>query len=78
MSSISRNPDALANEDYDLVVIGGGIYGACTLLEASRRGLKTLMIERADFGGATSWNSLRIVHGGLRYLQNLDLSLIHI
>jgi glycerol-3-phosphate dehydrogenase len=42
-------------------------------LEAARRGLSTLLVERGDFGGATSWNSLRIVHGGLRYLQSLDL-----
>jgi len=70
---ISRDPEAMASERFDLVVIGGGIVGVCTLLEASRRGLKTLLIEAEDFGGATSWNSLRIIHGGLRYLQNLDI-----
>ena len=71
---INRNPEAFANDTYDLVVVGGGIYGACLSLEAARRGLKPLLLERDDFGGATSWNSLRILHGGLRYLQNLDLS----
>ena len=70
---ITRNPESMAGERFDLVVIGGGIVGVCTLLEASRRGLKTLLIEAEDYGGATSWNSLRIIHGGLRYLQNLDL-----
>jgi glycerol-3-phosphate dehydrogenase len=46
-------------------------------LEATRRGLHALLLERDDFGGATSWNSLRIAHGGLRYLQTLDLRRYH-
>lgn len=58
----------------DLLIIGGGFQGAMLTLEAARRGLSTMLLERADFGGATSANSLRIVHGGLRYLQSLDLS----
>ena len=70
---ITRDLGKAANTDHDLVVIGGGIYGACLALEASRRGLRPLLIERGDFGQATSWNSLRIIHGGLRYLQQLDL-----
>lgn len=57
----------------DLLVIGGGFYGAMLTLEAARRGLSTVLLEKGDFGGATSANSLRIVHGGLRYLQSLDL-----
>lgn len=57
----------------DLLVIGGGFYGAMLTLEAARRGLSTVLLERGDFGGATSANSLRIIHGGLRYLQALDL-----
>ena len=73
MSRITRNPDIVCDDRFDIVVVGGGIYGVCVLLEASRRGLRTLLIERHDFGGATSWNSLRIIHGGLRYLQSLDL-----
>ena len=64
----------LARVDYDVIVVGGGIYGAMLHLEAARLGLRSVLIERADFGGATSENSLRIVHGGLRYLQNLDLA----
>ncbi len=70
---IERRPAAAAAEEYDLVVIGGGIHGACLSLEAARRGWRTLLLERDDFGGATSWNSLRILHGGLRYLQRADL-----
>lgn len=70
---IARNPSAAAQETFDAVIIGGGFYGATLFLEASRRGLRTLLLERADFGAATSFNSLRIIHGGLRYLQSLDL-----
>jgi glycerol-3-phosphate dehydrogenase len=70
---IERAPDRAAAEDHDLIVLGGGIYGIALCLEAARRGLKTLLVERADFGGATSWSNLRILHGGLRYLQSLDL-----
>ncbi len=71
---IERRPSAAAEGDLDLIVVGGGIHGACLTLEAARRGLSTLLLERDDFGGATSWNSLRIIHGGLRYLQRLDLA----
>ena len=58
---------------WDLVVIGGGIYGVCVALEAARRGLRPVLVERGDFGGGTSWSSHRIIHGGLRYLQSLNL-----
>jgi glycerol-3-phosphate dehydrogenase len=70
---IERNPSRASSEQFDLVVVGGGFYGAMLALEAARRSLRPLLIERSDFGHATSWNSLRIVHGGLRYLQTLDL-----
>ncbi len=65
-------PD-LPRNHYDLLVIGGGIYGLCLALESAQRGLRTAVIERDRFGGATSANTLRIIHGGLRYLQTLDL-----
>jgi glycerol-3-phosphate dehydrogenase len=70
---ISRDVDRAATSSHGLIVVGGGIYGVCVALEAARRGLHPLLVERDDFGGATSWSSLRIVHGGLRYLQKLDL-----
>jgi len=57
----------------DLLVIGGGVYGLCAAWEAARRGLSVLLLERGDFGEATSSNSLHTMHGGLRYLQHLDL-----
>ena len=60
-------------EVFDLIIVGGGVYGIMLALESARRGLKALLLERGDFGGATSRNSLRIVHGGLRYLQTFDL-----
>jgi glycerol-3-phosphate dehydrogenase len=73
MTLISRNPCAAARQAYDLIIVGGGIYGAMLSWAAVSRGLKPLLLERDDFGGATSLNSLRIIHGGFRYLQQLDL-----
>lgn len=70
---IERNPEDVASRHHKLVVVGGGIYGICLALEAAQRGIKVLMLERGDFGGEVSWNSLRILHGGLRYLQKMDL-----
>jgi glycerol-3-phosphate dehydrogenase len=72
MTQISRNPSTAADQTYDLIIVGGGIYGVMLSLESARRGLRSLLIERQDFGGATSYNSLRIVHGGFRYLQKAD------
>ncbi|MCC7146393.1 MAG: FAD-dependent oxidoreductase [Phycisphaeraceae bacterium] len=69
---IRRDPVEAAEWTFDLTIIGGGIYGVCALLEAGQAGLRALLVEKDDFGGATSWNSLRIVHGGLRYLQKMD------
>ena len=73
MRAILRNPEVAAKETYELIIIGGGIYGVMLSWEASFRGLRTLLIEQADFGGATSFNSLKTIHGGFRYLQSLDL-----
>lgn len=70
---IRRDAHDAGEKTYDLVVIGGGIYGAVLTLSAAQRGLRTLLLEREDFGAATSHNSLRIIHGGLRYLQTADL-----
>lgn len=71
---IRRDPGTARDERYDLVIVGAGIYGAAAALAAARAGHRTLLLERDDFGGATSWNSFRILHGGLRYLQSLDLA----
>ena len=72
--TIQRLPADAAGGSYDLIVIGGGVYGIALTLESARRGLRVLLLEKDDFGAHTSWNSLRIVHGGLRYLQHMDLS----
>lgn len=72
---ITRNPQKAAGAAYDLIIIGGGIYGVMLAYVASRRGLKALLLEQGDFGGATSFNSLKTIHGGLRYLQDLNLPL---
>ncbi len=69
---MNRNLTELTTHIYDLLIIGGGIYGACVAWEASLRGLSVALVEKADFGAATSANSLKIIHGGLRYLQNAD------
>lgn len=70
---IARDIDALERGSFDLVVIGGGIHGVALVLEAARRGVRAALVERDDFGAGSSSNSLRILHGGLRYLQSLDL-----
>lgn len=71
-----RDLDALTAETFDVVVVGGGVYGAAVAREAALRGLSVALLERADFGHATSANSLRVVHGGLRYLQDIRLGLL--
>ena len=62
--------------DYDLVVIGGGIQGAGVARDAALRGLKVLLCEKNDFGSATSSNSSKLVHGGLRYLESYEFKLV--
>lgn len=69
---MQRNLDALIESAYDVLVVGGGIYGACVAWDAAARGLSVALVEKSDFGGATSANSLKIIHGGLRYLQHAD------
>ncbi len=67
---------AIANRDYDLIVIGGGINGAGVARDAALRGLKTLLLEKGDFGGGTSSWSTRLIHGGLRYLEYFEFALV--
>lgn len=70
---MQRNVGELAQNTYDLLIIGGGIYGACVAWEATLRGLSVALVEKADFASATSANSLKTIHGGFRYLQHADL-----
>ncbi len=70
---LNRNLSNLQNYTYDLVIIGVVIYGVCIAWDASLRGLSTALIEMEDFGHATSANSMKTIHGGLRYLQQFDV-----
>ena len=67
---------ALRSERFDVVVVGGGITGAGVALDAATRGYSVALVERADYASGTSSRSSKLVHGGLRYLQNFDLGLV--
>ena len=67
----------LAEERFDVLVIGGGITGAGVALDAASRGLRVALVERDDFASGTSSKSSKLVHGGLRYLQNGDIRLVY-
>ena len=73
MAGLTRDLNRLANTHYDVLVVGAGIYGACIARDAALRGLRVALIERRDFGGSTSHNSLKLIHGGFRYLQQADI-----
>jgi len=73
---MKRKPEVLSDNRFDILVIGGGILGAAIVYEATERGFKSALIEKGDFGQATSANSLKTIHGGLRYLQQADLKRI--
>src|SRR5260221_11252126 len=68
-----RDLDQLAADTFDLLVVGGGIYGLTIAYDAAQRGLSVALVERDDFGSGASFNHLRTIHGGGRYLQTLDL-----
>jgi glycerol-3-phosphate dehydrogenase len=68
--------EALGGESFDVVVIGGGITGAGVALDAASRGYSVALVERDDYACGTSSRSSKMVHGGLRYLQNFDLGLV--
>jgi glycerol-3-phosphate dehydrogenase len=68
-----RDVVTLANQPFDVVVVGAGLHGACTAYDASVRGLQVALIERGDFVSGTSANSFKIIHGGIRYLQHADV-----
>src|SRR5215207_6320 len=75
---LSRNEalEAVTGERFDVVVIGGGITGAGVALDAASRGYSVALVERDDYAVGTSSRSSKMVHGGLRYLQNFDLGLV--
>jgi glycerol-3-phosphate dehydrogenase len=67
---------ALADEPFDVLVIGGGITGAGVALDAASRGYSVALVEKGDYARGTSSRSSKLIHGGLRYLQNFDLGLV--
>ncbi|HEY6212925.1 MAG TPA: FAD-dependent oxidoreductase [Vicinamibacterales bacterium] len=68
-----RDLDRLTAGAFDVLVVGGGVYGLTIAYDAAQRGLSVALVERDDFGSGASFNHLRTIHGGLRYLQALDL-----
>ena len=71
-----RDLERLSRDTFDLLVIGGGITGACIARDAALRGLSVALIEKNDFAHATSAHNSKLIHGGLRYLRNLEFSLV--
>jgi glycerol-3-phosphate dehydrogenase len=72
-----RDLHRLADESWDLLIVGGGIVGAGSFLDAASRGLKVALVEQDDIAAGTSSRSSRLIHGGLRYLRQLDVPLVH-
>ena len=74
--SRERALERFERETFDVLVIGGGITGCGVALDAASRGLSVALVEKRDFGAGTSSRSSKLIHGGLRYLENLDLALV--
>jgi glycerol-3-phosphate dehydrogenase len=70
---VRRDLDRLTEQTFDVLVVGGGVLGLTIAYDAAQRGLAVALIERGDFGSGASFNHLRTIHGGLRYLQTLDI-----
>src|SRR5690606_35588622 len=68
-----RNFADLESRVFDVLIIGGGIFGACAAWDATLRGLSVALVERTDYASGVSANSYKFVHGGIRYLQHADL-----
>lgn len=75
-ASLARDLDRLVREEFDVLVVGGGINGTGVARDAARRGLKVALVEREDYGYGTTGRSTRLVHGGLRYLEQGDFGLV--
>lgn len=71
-----KNIDRLKNESFDLLIIGGGISGAGVARDAASRGMKVALVEASDFSSGTSSRSSKLVHGGIRYLENYEFGLV--
>lgn len=73
---MNRELQGMARTRHDLLIVGGGITGACVAWDASLRGLRVALVERGDFGAATSAATSKLIHGGLRYLRQMELGLV--
>ena len=73
---MKRFIDDYKNESFDILVIGGGITGAAVAYDAASRGLSVALVEKNDFGGATSAATSKVIHGGLRYLKTFEFGLV--
>src|SRR5262249_19575791 len=73
---MQRDVAQLREGRFDLLVIGGGITGAGVALDASLRGLRVALVDKGDFAGATSSASSKLIHGGLRYLEQGEFGLV--
>ncbi|MFM8974092.1 MAG: FAD-dependent oxidoreductase, partial [Actinomycetota bacterium] len=67
----------LADEEFDVLVVGAGITGAGTAVDAAQRGLRTALVDKGDFASGTSSKSSKLVHGGIRYLQQREIGLVY-
>lgn len=76
IAKMKRNFSLIQDQHFDLLVIGGGIYGAWTAYDAALRGLKVALVEQNDWASATSSASSKLIHGGLRYLETYDFRLV--
>src|SRR5438309_11041686 len=72
---MTPRPQPLVDADFDVVIIGGGIAGAGVARDLAMRGLSVALLDRGDFGAATTSPSSKLVHGGLRYLEVFDFAL---
>src|ERR1700709_1519089 len=73
---MQRALSRLSSETFDVLIIGGGATGCFTARDAAMRGLSVALVERHDFASATSAHNSKLAHGGLRYLRNLEFSLV--
>jgi len=73
---MKRAFNGLSQDKFDVIVIGGGVIGTGIARDAAIRGLKTVLLEKEDFGYGTTSRSTRLIHGGLRYLSHLDFKLV--
>lgn len=73
---LKRFIEESTEEQFDIIVVGGGITGAAVAYDAASRGMKVALFEKSDFGGATSAATSKLIHGGLRYLNNLEFGLV--